>query len=48
MPEAIFLRVVCGYKGTHTTMSLKAAYKKIAAEYPSSEWTKRVYPYRLM
>jgi hypothetical protein len=29
-------------------MPLKAAYEKLQAEYPASEWTKRAYPYRLI
>ena len=47
-PEAIFIRGVCGYKSTHNPKPLKEAYEKLAADYPSSEWTKRAYPYRLL
>ncbi len=47
-PEAIFLRGVCRYKSTQKPEPLKAAYEQLTAEYPSSEWTKRAYPYRLL
>jgi len=47
-PEAIFLRGVSLYKSTHNPKPLKEAYEKLQAEYPSSEWTKRAYPYRLI
>jgi hypothetical protein len=47
-PEAIFLRGVSGYKSTHDPKPLKQAYEKLQAQYPSSEWTKRAYPYRLI
>jgi tetratricopeptide (TPR) repeat protein len=47
-PEAIYLRGVCRYKSTQNPAPLKAAYEQLAAEYPSNEWTKRAYPYRLL
>ena len=47
-PEAIYLRGVSGYKSTHDAKSLKAAYEKLHAEYPDSEWTARALPYRLI
>lgn len=47
-PEAIYLRGVCGYKNTHNPNPLKEAYEYLQAHYPSSEWTKRAYPYRLL
>jgi hypothetical protein len=47
-PEAMFLRGVCGYKSTHNPQPLKAAYEQLLAAYPTSEWTKRAYPYRLL
>ncbi len=47
-PEAVFYRGVCGYKSTHDPKPLKLAYKKLLAEYPQSEWTKRALPYRLL
>jgi len=47
-PEAIYLRGVCGYKSTHNPKPLKEAYEQLQAKYPSSEWTKRAYPYRLL
>jgi len=47
-PEAIYLRGVCRYKNTHDPKPLKEGYEKLQAEYPSSEWTKRAFPYRLL
>lgn len=47
-PEAIYLLGVCRYKSTKDPKPLKEAYEKLSAEYPSSEWTKRAYPYRLL
>lgn len=47
-PEAVFLRGVAGYKSTHDAKPLKAAYEKLQADYPSSEWADRAQPYRLL
>jgi len=47
-PEAIFLKGVALYKSTHDPQPLKKAYETLKAEYPTSEWTKRAYPYRLL
>ncbi len=47
-PEAIYLLGVARYKSTHDPKPLKEAYEKLQAGYPSSEWTKRAYPYRLL
>ncbi len=47
-PEATYLRGVCRYKSTHDPKPLKGAYEQLQANYPSSEWTKRAYPYRLL
>ena len=47
-PEALFLQGVARYKSTHDAQPLKEAYETLKAEYPSSEWTKRAYPYRLL
>jgi len=47
-PEALFMRGVCQYKSTHNPAPLKAAYEKLHEVYPTSEWTKRAYPYRLL
>lgn len=47
-PEAIYLRGVSLYKSTHNPKPLREAYEKLQQEYPSSEWTKRAYPYRLI
>ena len=47
-PEAVFLRGVAGYKSTHEAKPLKAAYEKLQADYPGSEWADRAQPYRLL
>ena len=47
-PEAVFLAGVCRYKRSHDPKPLKAAYEKLSASFPNSEWTKRAYPYRLL
>ena len=47
-PEAVYVRGVALYKSTHSADSLKEAYKRLQVEYPSSEWTKRAQPYRLL
>lgn len=47
-PEAVYLRGVCGYKSTHDPKPLKAAWEKLQAEYPMSEWTERAKPYSLL
>ena len=47
-PEAIYLQGVAGYKDTHDPKHLKAAYQKLQAEYPASEWTERAQPYNLL
>jgi tetratricopeptide (TPR) repeat protein len=47
-PEAFYLRGVSRYKSTHDPKPLKEAYEQLQATYPSSEWTKRAYPYRLL
>jgi TolA-binding protein len=47
-PEAIYWRGVCGYKSTHHPKPLKEAYEQLQTKHPSSEWTKRAYPYRLL
>ena len=47
-PEAIFIRGVCGYKSSHDPKPLKAAWEKLQAEYPTSEWTERATPYSLL
>ena len=47
-PEATYLQGVSRYKSTHDAKPLKAAYEQLLARYPSSEWTKRAYPYRLL
>lgn len=47
-PEAVYMQGVCGYKSTHNAQPLKDAYEKLRTQYPSSEWAKRAYPYRLL
>jgi tetratricopeptide (TPR) repeat protein len=47
-PEAVYLRGVAQYKSSHSAKPLKDAYERLQAEYPSSEWTKRAQPYRLL
>ncbi|HNR13506.1 MAG TPA: tetratricopeptide repeat protein [Thermodesulfobacteriota bacterium] len=47
-PEALYLKGVCQYKQTHEAQPLKSAYEQLNEHYPSSEWTKRAYPYRLL
>lgn len=47
-PEAIYLQGVCRYKSTHNPKPLKEAYEQLQTHFPSSEWTKRAYPYRLL
>lgn len=47
-PEAHYLRGVCRYKSTHDPKPLKEAYEQLRDKYPSNEWTKRAYPYRLL
>ena len=47
-PEAVYMRGVALYKNTHQASHLKDAYKRLQGEYPSSEWTKRAQPYRLL
>jgi thioredoxin-related protein len=49
-PEAVYLRGVAQYKNSHSAKPLKDAYERPQAEYPypSSEWTKRAQPYRLL
>jgi tetratricopeptide (TPR) repeat protein len=46
--EAIFLHGVSRYKKTHEAKPLKEAYERLLKDYPSSEWTKRASPYRLL
>ena len=47
-PEAVYLRGVAQFKGSHSATALKGIYERLQAEYPSSEWTKRANPYRLL
>ncbi len=47
-PEAIYLRGVVKYKSTHDPKPLKAAYEKLQADHPDSEWLDRALPYRLL
>ena len=47
-PEAVYLRGVSQYKSSHNAKPLKEAYERLKTDYPSSEWTKRAQPYRLL
>ena len=47
-PEAVYMRGVCRYKIEKDPKGLKEAYEKLEADFPTSEWTKRAYPYRLL
>lgn len=47
-PEAIYLRGVCRYKIEKNSKILKEAYEKLKADFSTSEWTMRAYPYRLL
>ena len=47
-PEAVYVRGVALYKSTHSAEHLKEVYKRLQSEYPSSEWTKRAQPYKLL
>jgi len=47
-PEAVYVRGVALYKSTHKADFLKEILKRLQAEYPSSEWTKRAKPYSLL
>lgn len=42
------LRGVSSFELQHDPKALKAAYERLAAEYPTSEWVTRAYPYRLL
>jgi len=46
--EALYLKGVSEYKKTHDAKPLKLAYELLQAGYPSSVWTKRAYPYKLL
>lgn len=46
--EALYFKGVSEYKNTHDAKPLKLAYELLQAGYPSSVWTKRAYPYRLL
>ena len=47
-PEAVYLRGVAQFKSSHSAKALKDIYERLQTEYPSSEWTKRAQPYRLL
>ena len=48
VPEAIYWHGVANFETTHDPQHLKAAYQKLKAEHPSSEWTQRAEPYSLL
>ena len=47
-PEATFLRGVGSYKISHNPKPLKDAHERLEKDYPSSEWTRKASPYRLL
>ncbi|GAB4273939.1 MAG: hypothetical protein Kow0092_29260 [Deferrisomatales bacterium] len=48
VPEAIYYRGVAAFKHTNDPAALRAAYDRLAADHPSSEWAQRAEPYRLI
>jgi thiol-disulfide isomerase/thioredoxin len=48
IPEAIYLRGGCRFKSTHERKHLREIYEQLRVQYPSSAWTKRAYPYRII
>jgi len=48
IPEAIFFEGVSRFKQGQDPKMLKDAYEQLQADYPTSEWTQRAYPYRLI
>jgi tetratricopeptide (TPR) repeat protein len=47
-PEAMYYGGVSRYKDTKNPAPLKEAYERLNREHPTSEWTKRAAPYRLL
>lgn len=47
-PEAIYLRGICRYRSTQNQTELKQMYERLQALYPSSEWTRKASPYKLL
>ena len=47
-PEGLFLKGICEFKQSHETSILKTTYEQLNKHYPSSPWTKRAFPYRLL
>lgn len=45
-PEALYLRGVCSYRLTRNRESMMAAFEELDAQFPESEWTVRISPYR--
>jgi hypothetical protein len=48
VPEAVYLEGVSRYKHSHEPKTLKDAYEQLQSDFPSSEWTRRASPYRLL
>jgi hypothetical protein len=48
VPQAIFLEGVSRYKHSHEPKTLKDAYEQLQSDFPTSEWTQRASPYRLL
>lgn len=47
-PEAIYVRGLSLYKGRNEPLHLKRAYERLKSDFPSSEWTQKTFPYRLL
>jgi len=47
-PEALYLKGVSGYIEGHDVADLIGIYDHLKSEYPSSEWSMRADPYRLL
>jgi thioredoxin-related protein len=47
-PEAVYLRGVSMFKTTHDPKLLKEAHERLVHDYPTSDWTRRADPYRLL
>lgn len=47
-PQALFFNAVCKYKINHAAEPLKEVYGKLQNQYPSSIWSKKALPYRLL
>jgi tetratricopeptide (TPR) repeat protein len=48
IPEAIYLQGGIRFKSTRDRRYLRESYEQLRANYPTSAWTKRAYPYRII